>query len=172
MRFVWLIALLMMGCAQKVYHQPYIETTAHYHTKIFIGVADVELPDYLLIDKILVQEESERFIDFALAGEPDELLTKRLIAYLRSYLGNENVLHYPWEGDKVPRCIVKLHVDAIYIHADQLVIEGYYFDKKFVVKKDLQENIQQTFDSALQNLYAMVAKDVAKRCLHKKIDAN
>ncbi len=169
MRYLWLV-LILAGCAQKLYYLPDISARPHYHSNVAIGVVDIDLPEYLLIDTILVKGKKERYEPFPIAGEPDEILTDRLISYLKVYLGDKRIFHYPWLDGPKPSCILRLHISSLYLdeESQKLAIVAHYLGKDVIIKKRLKKDLRQTMDQALNSLYQRVAEDIATQCIHHK----
>ena len=136
-----------------------------------IGVAPVQLPEYLLMDKLLTK--SGEYVDFTFAGEPDWQIQKALVEYLRTALGDERVGIYPWDFTIRPRCIVKLHLITLVLDKKRAKLQA----RAEVVVGGLKEaftldqplgGLPQGMDALWQKIFDQVAQILKKRCYKGK----
>lgn len=78
-----------------------------------LGVAKIELPEYLKSDKLAIKLSpnhivfrDERWIDAF-----GEMLRERLIKFLKNSLHTQKVYKYPWKLDRVPQKVLKITVN-------------------------------------------------------------
>ena len=110
MRWLLLVVLLFGGCAHKRLYTPSLHPRPLTHIQMDIGVAPVQLPEYLLMDKLLTR--SGEYVEFTFSGEPDWQIQKALVEYLRTALDCRVGL-YPWDFATTPPCILKLHLFSL-----------------------------------------------------------
>ncbi len=92
-------------------------------TQMSIGVAQIEVPEYLLKREIAVLEGVKlHYLSGAKWGvDMQRFLTRRLIATLQQALHDPNVSAYPWQSDVMPKRIV--HVQILrFIKQDNTVV--------------------------------------------------
>ncbi len=168
MRLLVVLFLLFAGCAnKKIYYTPAIGMQSCCVRNIAIGVEDVEVPDYLLQDQILVENGEKRFVDISFLEDPRESLTNSLIKFLQNYFKKAKVFNYPWQEDITPQCIVSLQINEIFIKKGDLFIEATLRinDKlqSFKISQHI-EALPKALDGAFEKLFAEVAKEVDRSC--------
>ena len=162
-----LLLFFIAGCAQKkIYYTPHLILQNSSSKHLRIAVADVEVPEYLLQDTLLVKDAQEHFLPFYFIEDPRQSLTKALIQFLQTYFQEATVLHYPWQSSN-SACKVRLIIDEVYIKQDTLFMHALVtLDQKqfqFFIHEPVS-NLSQTFDKLLQKLFIKVAKAVDRSC--------
>ncbi len=166
MRWLLLVVLIFVGCGQKRLYTPSLHPRPLTHIQMDIGVAPVQLPEYLLMDKLLTK--SGEYVDFTFAGEPDWQIQKALVEYLRATLSSEVGL-YPWDFTIRPECIVKLHLLTLIwdTKSDRLLaeveIEISGKNERFTLDQPVRD-LHKAMDALWQKIFDQVAQILKKRC--------
>ncbi len=166
-KIVIAILLLFSGCAQKkTYYAPHIPLQSCCSKQLVIGVEDVEVPDYLLQDRVVVKEAKEHFIPFRFVEDPRESLTKAFIEFLQNYFQGATIFHYPWQGGQTS-CKVALALDALYIQKGSLFLVASLRIKQkvahFLIKEPI-DTLPKAVDRALKRLFIQAAQAVDRSC--------
>ena len=168
MRLLVIIFLLFAGCVQKkIYYTPTIKMQNCCVRNFVIGVKDVEVPDYLLQDQIIVKDSKKCFVDVSFLEDPRESLTDALMQFLQNYFKKAKVVNYPWQEDIKAQCIVFLQIKELFIKKDTLfIIAILQIDGKlysFAISQHMKV-LPKALDSAFEKLFIKIAKAVDKSC--------
>lgn len=162
------MVLIFVGCSQKRFYIPSIhQTQPLVRINKPIGVAPVTLPQYLLMDKVLLK--SGEYRDFTFAGEPEWQIQKAFVEYLRTALGDERVRVYPWEFATKPKCIVKLIVSHLVWDEKSATLQGKIEveiadKKKSFVLVQSGEDLRQAMDELWKKVFQKAAQMLAREC--------
>jgi len=131
-RLMLLISLiLLIGCAPKnSYIIPTIPTNSIAKRDIQIGVKKIEVPDYLMSDKILIRDGNKlKELDASFATSIDSLLTSNAIKELKALLNDPNVVLYPWEAKSKRGYIIEIVIDDYIYYNGSVHLSGSYYIK-------------------------------------------
>lgn len=162
------MVLIFAGCSQKRFYIPSIHPVESFvHITKPIGVAPVILPQYLLMDKVLLK--SGEYLDFTFAGEPDWQIQKAFVEYLRTALGDERVGLYPWEFATKPKCIVRLVVSQLVWDKKSKILRGraeidIANKKKSYTLLRAGSDLRQAMDALWQKIFQKTAQMLAREC--------
>ena len=174
MRWILLVwMLLFAGCATKTYYLPSTPAPkVQHHITCSVGVSDVQLPEYVLVGKLLYKEGNRvgYLEDFAFGEDIERFFTKATIEYLRQALQNEDVMHYPWEVEQRPQLVVRIVVEEFYLDRkdNTLLLRGHmHIGKKpipFAVRQSVENSITQAIDRLIAKYLEKVAIAVDRSC--------
>jgi len=169
MRYIALFLMLfLVGCSTKSvnYTLPNtLENSSIKTTKVQIGVEKVEIPPYLMQDKVVVVNGNKvEQMDAKFAASLDSLLTKRAIKNLKKLLNNPNVFLYPWDVNAQKGYIVKIVIDDFIYSNNEVKLTGSYYIKdssnKVLISKNfsLQSSSSIKADNIIYNLSKLFDK--------------
>ncbi len=174
MRWILLVwVLLLSGCATKTYYLPSTPAPKiHHKITCSVGVSDVQLPEYVLVGKLLFKEGNRvgYVEDFAFGEDIERFFTKATIDYLRQALQDPEVMCYPWEVERRPKLVVRIVVEEFYLDRkeDTLLLRGHLqIDEKsipFAVHQSVEGSITQAIDRLIAKYLQKVATAVGKSC--------
>lgn len=130
--FLFIITFFIVGCSSR--RVEYTLTPSNIasisNTTQTIGVAKVEVPQYLNRDKITIQEGNIlKEINANFAAIPTKLLTQNAILSLKRALNNPNVFRYPWDFKAKSGLIVKIVLDEFSYRDGSVIVSGSYYIK-------------------------------------------
>ncbi|GEM_PF-1887392 len=167
MRWILLVwMLLFAGCATKTYYLPSTPAPkVQHHITCSVGVSDVQLPEYVLVGKLLYKEGSRvgYVEDFAFGEDIERFFTKATIEYLRQALQDPDVMHYPWEVEQKPRLVVRIVVEEFYLDRkdNTLLLRGHIHIGKRLVSFAERQRVQGSITQAIDRLIAKYLEKVA-----------
>ncbi len=169
MRFFLVVLFLFAGCAQKSLYTPHLHTIQTHRRVRALAVEDVEVPQYLLLDRIVVLEGEKRTTKpLHFAGDPEEVLTRHFIAFLRQAFAKSQVCHYPWQVCDEVACRVRLMIDDLYLSEDggriAAVLEIGKNRQPVSVACKGCKGVQESLDRLLSRLFARAAFLIAAAC--------
>jgi len=173
-----LLTLFFAACSSKnaTYLVPSAPTKAISITSTQIGVKKVEVPDYLLGDKIMVKDGIKLTpLDANFASSIDGLLTDNAIKSLKTSLADPNVFLYPWDVKSKKGVIIKIVIDDYLFYEGAVHLKGSYFvssakgallkSKNFVVEANAQKDansivmaLGKVFDSLMQEIAQVIPR--------------
>ena len=130
-KLIILLSLFIIGCSPKnSYIIPTGITNSISKKNIQIGIKKVQVPEYLLSDKILIKKGNKlKELDASFATSIDSLLTSNAIKELKVLLNDPNVVLYPWEAKSKRGYIVEIIVDDYIYYNGSVHLSGSYYIK-------------------------------------------
>jgi len=173
-----LLALFFAGCSSKsaTYLVPSAPTKNISTISTQIGVKKVEVPDYLLSDKIVIKDGIKlSSLDANFASSIDSLLTENAIKSLKTSLADPNVFLYPWDVKSKKGVIVKIVIDDYLFYEGAVHLKGSYFisnakgsliaSKNFNIEANAQKDANSivyalggVFDRLMQEIAQSIAR--------------
>jgi len=172
-----IVAIFLSACSTKSSYLLPTSNVLHIKTvKTQIGVKEVEVPDYLDGDKILVKDGAKiEEIGSNFAAPPSKLLTQNVIKILKKSLNNPYVFLYPWDVKNKKGLIVDIKLDNFLYDSRYCIVEGTYYIKnangtiKFAKNFKYQEladknpnNIIMTLSALFDKVALEIAQKIAK----------
>ncbi len=177
MRFVFIIALtfILSGCVAKSskFVFPSQPVNALAQTNVQIGVKEIEIPNYLNSDKIIVKNGAQiKQIDAKFADVPNKMLTQKAIEGFKSALNDPNVFIYPWDIKSKKGYIVEIKLDKFLYENQEAVIAGSYYLKNAsgttIVAKNFRKSMPCAKDAnsivtKLSTLFSNLVVEIAEK---------
>jgi len=130
--FLTLVTLLgLQGCISSNSNYYILsvasEPTTFYNSKKSIGVTKITVPAYLYKREIAIANTSSQITLYGDASWGEDLdagLTNRLITFLQNKFQQPLVNAYPWDVDKQPSLVVKVHITRFIAQGDKVYLNA------------------------------------------------
>ena len=172
-KLLFLLIFFLVGCSTKNYILPSTTTPLIKHKSVQIGVKEVEVPEYLLDNKFIIEDGVEaKELNVVFVESLDRLLTKKTIDILKESLNNPNVFLYPWEVKEKKGYIISIKIDDFKYSNGKAILKGSYKIYNVLTKKEYIKNFRLTKTSkatkkdlvmSLNGLYKKVVLDIAQK---------
>ena len=111
------LTLFLSSCSYKSdgYYLLNTAKAINHHKATYrgtLGVAKIELPDYLKGDRLAVKLTPNHIVyrDEKWIEGFGEMLRDRVIKFLKNSLHNQKIYKYPWKVDRVPQKVLKIKI--------------------------------------------------------------